>query len=115
MDFDALVLGPCFDAFAEPIAYATGSGASGPSRGVFDDRFREVVQGADGELALSTGRPVLGVRVAEFAPGTVPEQGDTVTILRTGRTYTVEDVNDDSHGLSKLALSAAPGSQGTAQ
>ena len=38
-----------------------------------------------------------------------PLQDDVLTILRTGRTYWVNEVRDDGHGSARLLLNNAPG------
>jgi hypothetical protein len=34
----------------------------------------------------------------------IPQQGDTLTIARTGETFIVKEVRDDGHGAAQLLL-----------
>lgn len=111
VDFDALVLGPTFDAFAEPVVFTPAAGGiittlNGPNagRGVFDHGHRLLEIASDG-LPTSTEVPVLGVRLSEFS--TPPQQNDLVQIPSVNATYVVRDTMPDGHGHSRLMLSFA--------
>ena len=110
IDFNALVLGPTFDAFAEPVTFIPAAGGTitslyGPNqgRGIFDDGHRIVDLG--GDAPTSMGMPVLGVRLSEFV--TAPKQNDRVTVPSVGLTYIVKDDEPDGHGHSLLRLEVA--------
>jgi len=110
IDFNALVLGPTFDAFAEPVTFIPAAGGTitslyGPNqgRGVFDHGHRIVDLGGDAPSSMEM--PVLGVRLSEFAPP--PQQNDRVTVPSVGLTYIVKDDEPDGHGHSLLRLEVA--------
>ena len=108
VDFNALVLGPTFDVFAEPVTFIPAAGGNittlyGPNagRGVFDEGATILVD-IGGDVPTSTQAPVLGVRLSEFS--TAPQQNDKVTIPSVGRTYIVKDPRPDGKGHALLVL-----------
>lgn len=108
VDFDELVLAPAFDTFAQPVTWLPAAGGvitslHGPNkgRGVFDAGF-SLLADMGGDVATSTRRPLLGVRLSEFA--TAPVQNDKVVIDKTGEVFIVKDPQPDSHGHSLLLL-----------
>lgn len=111
VDFDALVLGPTFDAFAEPVTWipaaggviTTWGGADNAGRGVFDEGAT-VITAVGGEAPMSLQLPLLGVRLSEFT--TRPKQNDRVTVPSAGRTYIVRDIRPDEHGHASVLLEA---------
>jgi len=105
VDWDALVHGPVAATFGEPVLYAPAAGGTFSISGIFDEAYTEV-QVLDG-VPVSSVKPVMGVRLAQFpAP---PEPDDTLTIERTGTTYVVANVNPDGHGWAKLMLNWVSG------
>lgn len=100
IDWDRAVLGPLEAVFGEPVTYAPAAGGGFDVSGVFDAAYREVELA--GGIGITTETPVLGVRLSQFA--TAPEQGDRLTIQRTGLTYEVREVRPDSHGAARLML-----------
>ncbi|WP_434107634.1 head-tail joining protein [Paraburkholderia caffeinilytica] len=101
-DFDGHILAPLFDQFAESVTYTHAGGGSLAISGIFDEAYRELIpQG--GVLAYTTERPVCGVRLAEFGDS-LPQQGDALTVDRTGNVYEVQEVRLDGHGAAKLML-----------
>lgn len=104
IDFDALVLGPCLATFAidvrvEPAASQPGM-RSYAARGVYDERPVDVDVG-EGQIFSSAAKR-LGVRYSEFS--VAPQQGDFVTIVKTGMRFRVEDLDDDGQGGTVLTL-----------
>jgi hypothetical protein len=101
-DFDGHILAPLFDQFAEGVTYAHAGGETLAINGIFDEAYRELIpQG--GVLAYTTERPVCGVRLVEFGDSP-PQQGDALTVNRTGNVYEVQEVRLDGHGAAKLML-----------
>lgn len=116
MDFDGLVLGPCVQAFGEPITIRPRTGpdltalANGtPLQGVFEAALKEE-RVEHGEWVDST-RPVLGIRVndlrsAGLAAPLLPEQGWIVLIR--GIWYQITDAPPaDGEGHIQLELARA--------
>lgn len=108
VDFNALVLGPTSDAFADPATFIPAAGGTittlfGPNqgRGVFDEGH-SLLGDVGGDVPTSTARPVLGIRLSEFT--TAPVQNDKVQIPKVDCTYIVKDVQPDSHGHALLIL-----------
>ena len=70
----------------------------------FDPAYEQLEM--QGQVAVSAIKPVLDVQFADFVTlwgaGTVPAQGDLVTI--DGTDYEVTDVQPDGHGAAKLVL-----------
>jgi len=104
IDWDSAVLAPLFDVFAEPVVYTPFNQRPFSARGVFDDAY----EGIDliGGMPVNSSMPILGIRLAEFPA--MPEQDDTLQIVRTREVFTVKDVRPDSHGSAKLLLQLAP-------
>lgn len=107
IDWDALVLAPCMAVFGEepemrPMYRRQAGGAPFPVDGIFDDAYLAVIMAADGDPAIATIDPVMGVRLAQFPAE--PEQGDTVMIPRVAKTYMVSNVQPDGKGGAKLVL-----------
>lgn len=101
-DFDGHILAPLFGQFAEPVRYTHAGGDTLSINGIFDEAYRELIpQG--GVLAYTTERPVCGVRLVEFGDSP-PQQGDALTVNRTGNVYEVQEVRLDGHGAAKLML-----------
>ncbi len=102
IDFDALVLGPCMDAFAEDITVDARASRPGEppyaARGSYHERAVDVAL-TDGAI-LSSAEKTLGVRLSEFV--VPPAQGDLM-ILR-GATFVVEDLDEDGQGGARLTL-----------
>ena len=106
VDFDALVLAACHQVFADAVIYTPVGSADVSVTGIFDNAYREQKPVDDYAPGNITGaRPVLGVRLSQFAQ--YPQQGDLLTIVRTGRSYVVIEVRDDSHGGALLLLNEA--------
>jgi hypothetical protein len=104
LDFDALVLGPCMDAFAQPVSYTAQSGQRVAIVGVFDRYHVEVSFDGTG-APVSTTLPVLGLREAAFPAGMCAAQGDIVSIA--GTHYEITDTQPDGHGHVLLMLKLA--------
>lgn len=107
IDWDALVLGPLNAVFGEPVTYMPYRGAPFAITGIFDEAYTPVTLVSD--PAVTTARPVLGVRLSEFPANFNPEtaQGDRLTILRTGEIFVVKAGKTDSHGHARLELNLA--------
>lgn len=87
----------------KPLYQRAAGGAPFDVDGIFDDAYAALMMSADGEPAIGTVDPVMGVRLVQFA-GVDPVQGDWVTIPRTGRTYVVTDTQPDGKGAMNLVL-----------
>lgn len=109
IDFDALVLGPCFDALARPIVITPKKSRPGApaygSRGIWSSKPVDV-ELLDGGV-LSSQNHTLDIRASEHQ---VPlAQGDEIEIpahlsLPRVGLCKVEDGDDDGQGGTKLAL-----------
>ncbi|NUB12544.1 hypothetical protein GAY28_07355 [Azospirillum brasilense] len=106
IDWDDLAHGPVAEAFAEEVLYRPSSGAPITVSGVFDEAYAEVAD-VDGQ-PVSSVFPALGVRLSDFGTAE-PDTGDRLTIIRTGATYAVNNVNPDGHGWAILPLNWVSG------
>jgi hypothetical protein len=101
IDWDANVLQPLEDVFAEAVNYTTAAGVVVPDiLGVFDAAYRDV--DLTDPLGTTTIVPVLGVRLALFVQE--PAQDDVVQVPSVNTTYVVREVRKDGHGWAKLML-----------
>jgi hypothetical protein len=109
LSFDQMVLAPLLTAFGEgaqgqPLPVYTPAGQLPFALdGWFDRAYREIDQLTG--IAVSAGRPVLGVRLSMFPTGIAPAQSDQVRIRSV--LYLVREVRPDSHGHALLLLSLA--------
>lgn len=101
IDWDGEVLGPVMDVFGESATWSPASGGSYAITGVFDRAYQELTLLDDGSSSNTT-RPVLGVRLSQFAAP--PAVNDQVTVTSVGLTFIVRDVRPDGHGWAKLML-----------
>jgi hypothetical protein len=101
IDWATKVVGKVMKVFGEPVTFRPAAGGSFTINGVFDGAYREVVV-EDGNFPTSGTFPVLGVSLADFT--TPPLQNDQLMIVRTGISYIVREVRDDSHGHARLNL-----------
>jgi len=102
IDWDGAVLAPVFAQFAEPVTYQPVAGSPLVLHGVFDDAYQRQVVLEDSSVAWTSESPTLGIRLAEWP--TLPQQGETVTIQRTGVCYVITDARPDGHGAARLML-----------
>lgn len=102
VDWDALVIGPVMGVFGEPVVYSRLVGLPLSITGVFDDGFTEVDPVS--RPGLMSSKPTLGIRLEQFPPDfdAKEAQGDWFTVVRTGKTYVVNDGEPDSHGHALL-------------
>lgn len=104
IDWDKVLHAPIQGAFGELVTYQPAAGAPLTVTGVYDRPF------LDAELAggtgVSTTAPVIGVQLSQFS--LAPAQGDRLTVLRTGESFIVREVQPDSHGWAKLLLNVSP-------
>lgn len=100
IDFDALVLGPCMDAFAQPVTYLPGAGAPIAMSGVFDKAYLDVTH--DGEEAVTTVKPMLGCRLSAFPGGIQPAENEQFIIA--GQYWVVKVVHPDGLGHLRIFL-----------
>lgn len=108
IDWDEHVLAPLFAVFGEDTqpVYMPAAGGSFAIDAVFDRPYKGLVLEADGEPAIATRAPVIGVRLAQFPAD--PLKGDKVVIAASqgfaGQTYMVDSVEPDGKGHCKLQL-----------
>jgi hypothetical protein len=107
IDWDGLVIGPCFDVFAQPVTYRPLTGAPFAITGVFDREYLGVTI-LDSDVASSTRKPILGVQLSQFtaAGAAGPKQNDKVQIVNRPETFVflVRNVQPDGHGHAVLEL-----------
>jgi hypothetical protein len=101
VDWDAILIGPVDGIFGEPATYFPATGGSWAITGIFDEAYVEVALA--GGMGVTSARPVIGVQLSQFL-FYIPQQGDTLTIARTGETFIVKEVRDDGHGAAQLLL-----------
>lgn len=107
IDWDTLVLAPLAQVFGQPVDYTPAGGQTVRISGVFDAGYVSVDPlGEPG--AVSVG-PRLGVQVSQLPAGWDPRnaEGDTFTVVATGKTYRVRLGMPDSHGWARLDANAA--------
>ncbi len=89
------------DTFPTAVSYTAAAGGGAQAiTGVYDEAHEAVE--LDGEVAVSTTRPMFEVRIADLAAP--PAQGDTFTVTASGRTFRVSDDQPDGSGNVKLYL-----------
>jgi hypothetical protein len=107
IDWDGLVVGPCFAAFAEDVQVLFTPAKSAPGTasydvdGVFDRAYLSTPQ-LDMVSAASTLKPILGVRLAQFT--VPPVVDDLVYVASADVTFIIRNVEPDSHGWALLEL-----------
>jgi hypothetical protein len=107
VDWDAAVLRPCHDqAFGEAATFTPVDGQPMTITGVFFNGFTRNVVLLDGSVDVTTVKPVLAVREAQFGARR-PQQGDMIGIVNNGRTYYIKDVQPDGVGELRLELQKA--------
>lgn len=107
IDWDALVVGPCMEAFGEkpeqrPSYVSPTGGVPVFFDAVFDDGYLGVVMG-EGGPEIASIEPVLGVRLVQFPAGH-PAQGGQVIVPRVAKTYRIANVEPDGKGWALLRL-----------
>ncbi len=102
ISFDRMLAGH-MRVFGQPARYMPGGNADAgfDVRGVFDRAHHQIEISAHDGAPITSTRPVLGVRAAEFTQP--PACGDCVQI--GGETFYVTDPQPDGHGHIKLILS----------
>ncbi|MDA8092346.1 MAG: hypothetical protein M0T84_00275 [Betaproteobacteria bacterium] len=103
IDWDTLVLGAVAAQFGEGVIYAYANGATTPITGVYDEQYAAI--DVVGGQASTSSLPVVGVQLSQLP--VPPQQGDTLTIVRTGDIFVVKEVRPDGHGWAKLMLNLA--------
>ncbi|MDA8487480.1 head-tail joining protein [Kluyvera sp. Awk 3] len=111
VDWDLHLLSPLHGVFGDEQEYRPRNGTPFPINGIFDRGYAQVTENLDGDSAINTTSPVLGVRDAEFTDSgrPLPAVSDRVFIKTAGgkpvnQLFVVANVEPDSHGGSKLVL-----------
>lgn len=102
IDWDKRVLAPTMGVFGEPVTYTPAGGSPFSVNGVYDEAYKTDIQFEDGLVGATATKPLLGVRLSEFA--LPPAQNDRLYIPRVDLHFIVTDVQADSHGWAKLIL-----------
>ena len=102
IDWDDNLLKPLHEAFGEPVNYRPQGGEAYDIEGIFDRAHTRDVETLEGDIAINTVKPVLGVRDASFK--SPPKQGDRLYIPRVNILFVIKDVQPDSHGGTRLEL-----------
>lgn len=100
VDWDTHLLAPLHGVFGEPVNYRPQGGDAYDIVGIFDRAYTRDVETLEGDIAINTTKPVLGVRDAQFK--SPPRQYDQLFVR--GRLYVVSDVQPDSHDGTRLEL-----------
>ncbi|MBU6246464.1 MAG: hypothetical protein KGN77_01810 [Xanthomonadaceae bacterium] len=102
IDFDTLVLGPCMDAFGEPVVWMPAvGGASVSTTGVFDAFYKEIAE-AGAEVGTAITRTFLGVRASSLP--SLPVENDTFFLPNRNATYIVSEADSDGIGHLRIFL-----------
>ena len=104
VDFDTLANGPAVATFGQAVTYQPVAGAPFAITGIFDEAWQDVEfeESRHGRrVPVSTVKPALGVRLADFPPGVTPAQGDSFTLI-SGESHVVADVQPDGFGMAYL-------------
>lgn len=105
IDFDTLASEPAVETFGEPVTYTPQGHDPFALNGIFDEAYAaSEFRISRHDQPVSTVGPGLGVRLADFPVGVKPQQGDTLTVTRTGESFTVADVQPDGLGFVYLIL-----------
>lgn len=104
IDFDALVLGPVRDTFAEPGAYLRAAGGSTTVSGVWQEPVKRQQMDGDGSVHWVWSEPSVGFRVADLAA--LPAKNDRWTRAVSGKTYIVVESHPDGVGWVNVILKA---------
>lgn len=102
VDWDKKLLAPLFGVFGEECEHRPRTGGAYSLTGIFDRAYVQQLIGEDGGTESNSTLPVVGVRDTELAVR--PRQGDGFYIVRTGELFTINDVQPDSHGGTRLEL-----------
>jgi hypothetical protein len=106
IDIDALVLGPCLEAWGQTITFMPARGLPQPGiLGRFEEKFR-TVSFTDGDEAV-VAKPMLGARASVFTQ--LPVKGDIFQI--EARLWQVVDVLPDGNGHLHIGLALANDAQ----
>src|SRR5471032_2908071 len=103
-----MVVGPTVGVFGEPVIFTPAGAAPYPDpiNLVYDEGNKDL--DLAGGTGVNTSNPLASGSLSDFP--TMPLQGDTLLIVRTGETFIVKDVESDGHGSVKLMLNfAGPG------
>lgn len=107
VDWDNILHGPVQSVFGELVQYRPQSGSPFSVSGIFDNAYHQSdeVSGSFGlgPVHLVNRYAILGVRLSEFPA--LPQQGDTLIVR--GKSYSVQEIRDDSHGYAHLILNEA--------
>ena len=81
VDWDLHLLSPLHDVFGDQHEYRPRNGTSFLINGIFDRGYAQIMENLDGDSAINTTSPVLGVRDAEFADSGRPHQWSRIACL----------------------------------
>lgn len=101
MDFDSLVLGPCFDVFGAPATFVPAAGPRVAITGLLQKNHRELHW--QGETDVITTRPIFTCRFA--AIGRLPVEHECFIV--DGETWVVREALPDGEGHLKCYLNRA--------
>jgi hypothetical protein len=94
LDFDALVVGPCMQAFGEPFDFLPQRGRAVPGLiGVYTDKYVETTFTGGDEVTDT--KTALGIQASQF-PAALPAQNDRLRIR--GRLWRIAEALEDGHG-----------------
>jgi hypothetical protein len=100
VDFDALTLGPCIDAFGESVSYLSQTSAVPVTfNAVFMSGWDQLI--VDQGPNVTVQKPLLGARISDML-GIACAQGDVVTVR--GRQYVVREPLPDGVGHIRIML-----------
>lgn len=107
IDWSKTVVAPCIAIFGEPIVYYPATGSPFSINGAFYNAYSEMTFSAEYGTEISTTFPAAGVASADFS--SPPAQGDTLEVVRTGKTYKVRVPRPDGKGGIFLVLDYVSG------
>ena len=109
VDFDALVNKVALATFGSSVTWQRGE-TTATLAGNFLRHHTSLNWGADG-AEQSVRQPAVGVRLADFPTGVVPQQHDIIIV--DGQQWKVMDVKPDDSGWAHLLLSGLPTTSST--
>ena len=104
IDWEKTVLAPCVGVFGEPAVFMPKFGPPAPVDVIFDNAYKEITLSEYG-TEVTTVYPAAGGSLSDFP--SAPVQGDSLKILRNGKTYVIRKPRLDSHGGVFLVLNAS--------
>lgn len=107
IDWNSLVLAPVASTFGQDVDYTPAGGPAVRITAVFAEPYIQV--DPLGSPGVASTQPRLGVQLSQMPAGwdALNAQGDTFTVVATGKNYTVSSGQPDSKGWAHLLANDA--------